>query len=171
MFKEQPMAFPGSAKNRPCYMFLEILNIKGHPIALMVQELPRFRWMGGFAYWWSFIGMGLRLKPAQQACLITHKPERPAGCWTLSCLNHLHCKSTGKVVPSKLPPSTTKICWHGCALTTNAIYNVNLLARLSPQLLPFTMNLLARLCPLVYRHLQSNSAGKVVPSTLSPFTV
>ena len=152
-------------------IFADILNTECTKIAVLVQKLRWFCWMGRFAYWWSFIIKGLRLKPAQQACLITHKPERPAGCWTLSCLNHLHCKSTGKVVPSKLPPSTTKICWHGCALTTNAIYNVNLLARLSLQLLPFIMNLVAKLCPQHYRHLQCKSAGKDVLLQLSPFTM
>ena len=40
-----------------------IIGLKVMPILL--------KWMD-FAYWWSFIGKGLSLQPAQQACLLHH---------------------------------------------------------------------------------------------------
>ena len=48
--------------------FRRFLILKGIPIGLLVQTLWQFCWIGGFAYWWSCIGKGLRLQPAQQDC-------------------------------------------------------------------------------------------------------
>ena len=38
----------------------------------MVQKYRSFYLRGEFAYWWSCIGKGLRLQPAQQACLMNY---------------------------------------------------------------------------------------------------
>ena len=50
---------------------------KGIKIGLLVQNLWRFCWRGGFAYCWSCIGKGLCLQPAQQACFLIFKPWCP----------------------------------------------------------------------------------------------
>ena len=41
---------------------------KGTQIELLILKFGDFAEWVGFAYWWSFIGKGLRLQPAQQAC-------------------------------------------------------------------------------------------------------
>ena len=46
-------------------IFQEILNPEGHPNRITGD----FAETMDFANWWSFIRKGLRLQPAQQACL------------------------------------------------------------------------------------------------------
>ena len=44
--------------------------MKGIKIAVLVQKFGNFAEWVDFAYWWSCIGKGLRLQPAQQACFL-----------------------------------------------------------------------------------------------------
>ena len=46
-------------------IFMEILNLKLH---YWFKSYGDFAEGVDFAHWWSFIGKGLRLQPAQQAC-------------------------------------------------------------------------------------------------------
>ena len=50
-------------------MFYEILNLEGHPNCITCLKVTVIftEWVD-FAYWWSCIGKGLRLQPAQHAC-------------------------------------------------------------------------------------------------------
>ena len=51
-------------------IFKEILNPEGHPNRINGSKVTaNFAELVDYAYWWSFIGKGLRLQPAQQACL------------------------------------------------------------------------------------------------------
>ena len=45
---------------------------QGIQIALLVQSYGHFAELVDFAYWWSFIGKGLRLKPPQQAIFFVY---------------------------------------------------------------------------------------------------
>ena len=56
----------GAATPKGLEMVLPVIDIK---IGVLVQKLQQFfsEWVD-FAYWWSSIGKGLRLQPAQQAC-------------------------------------------------------------------------------------------------------
>ena len=45
-------------------IFKEILNLEGH---YWFKSYGHFAELVGFACWWSCIGKGLRLQPAQQA--------------------------------------------------------------------------------------------------------
>ena len=51
------------------YNFIEVLNLKGHKSHYWFKSHGNFAEWADFAYWWSSIGKGLRLQPAQQACL------------------------------------------------------------------------------------------------------
>jgi hypothetical protein len=37
-------------------------------IAVLVQKLQHFAELVNFAFWWRYIGKGLSVQPAQQAC-------------------------------------------------------------------------------------------------------
>ena len=48
--------------------FFEIPNPEDHKLLNWFKSYSDFAELVDFAYWWSFIGKGLRLQPAQQAC-------------------------------------------------------------------------------------------------------
>ena len=51
---------------------LEILNLEVHLKCITGSRVMAILMNGkDFAYWWSGIGKGLRLKPAQQACFFS----------------------------------------------------------------------------------------------------
>ena len=51
---------------------LEILNVKGNLNCVLFKSYDNFAWWAYLAYWWSCIWKGLRLQPAQQACLMAN---------------------------------------------------------------------------------------------------
>ena len=51
------------------------LNPEGHQNP--ISGYGHFTERVNLAYWWSFIGMGLRLQPAQQACYDIIRAESP----------------------------------------------------------------------------------------------
>ena len=49
-------------------IFKDILNLEGHLNHYGFKSYGNFAEWVDFAHWWSFIGKGLHLQPAQQAC-------------------------------------------------------------------------------------------------------
>ena len=65
------MGGDGAYSNKMDYItiFLEILNLEGHQNRITGSKVMAILLNGWlFTYWGSFVGKGLRLQPAQQAC-------------------------------------------------------------------------------------------------------
>ena len=57
-------------------IFQENLNLEGHLNCITGSKVTAILLNGvDFAHWWSFIGKGLRLEPAQQACFLMISPS------------------------------------------------------------------------------------------------
>jgi hypothetical protein len=63
------LATPGLL-NRQCHSDREVSNSQRHQNPISGSKVTAILLKGLIlSYWWSFIGKGLRLHPAQQACL------------------------------------------------------------------------------------------------------
>ena len=57
-------------------MINRFLNLKGHQNPISGSEVTATIEGMDLAYWWNFIGKGLRLQPVQQACFKSMIPNK-----------------------------------------------------------------------------------------------
>ena len=61
------------SQNRLCLNFLDSKSRRASKLHYWFKSYGNFDELVDFAHWWSFIGKGLLLQPAQQACFFEHR--------------------------------------------------------------------------------------------------